>query len=167
MHHKVFLALMVWFALHAACTAPQHFWPQHDIARYEINPDTLDKKLLIASRESEFKAAIISRVKQAYADRAVYIKLVGIENLKEEDPQKYSAILIINTCMGWDIDWRVTEFLERCAELDSVVVLTTADTGGIYPKLKGRQVDAMSSASVTKKVDPLAEQIIGKLDQLL
>ena len=76
-------------------------------------------------------------------------------------------ILIINTCMGWDVDWRVTDFLNRSADLDAVIVLTTADGGDSYPKLKGRQVDAMSSASVPHRVDPLAEEIIGKLDRLL
>jgi hypothetical protein len=161
------MMLTVWLVLLSACTAPQHFWPQHDISYEEINSAALDKKLLIASRESEFKAAIIAKVKKAYADRDLYIRLIGIENLEGEDPQQYTAILIINTCMGWDVDWRVTDFLERSADLRSIVVLTTADGENIYPKLEGRQVDAISSASVAEKIDPLAEQIIGKLDRLL
>ncbi|KPJ77376.1 MAG: hypothetical protein AMJ54_08155 [Deltaproteobacteria bacterium SG8_13] len=167
MQRRLLLVLSVWFVLMAACTAPQHFWPQRDIAIDEINSDSLDKKLLIASRESEFKAAIISRVKEAYAGRDIYIRLVGIEDLKKEDPQQYTAILIVNTCMGWDIDWRVKDFLNRCSDLNSVVVLTTADGEDIYPQLEGRQVDAMSSASTSAKIDPLAEQIIAKLHRLL
>jgi hypothetical protein len=61
----------------------------------------------------------------------------------------------------------VTDFLERSVDLRSIIVLTTADGENIYPKLKGRQVDAFSSASVTEKIDPLAEKIIGKLNRLL
>jgi hypothetical protein len=167
MHRNLFLVLMVWIAVTAACTAPQHFWPQTDIAYDEINSAALERKLLIASRDSDFKAAIISRVKSAYADQDIYIRLVGIEDLKAEDPRKYTAILIINTCMGWDIDWRVEDFLNRCSDLDSVIVLTTADGGDSYPQLEGRQVDAMSSASVPARIDPLAAEIIGKLDRLL
>ena len=167
MRCKLLMVLVVWLALTAACTAPQHFWPQHDIAHDEINASTLDKKLLIASRESDFKAAIISRVKKQYADQDVYIRLVGIEDLKKEDPRNYTAILIINTCMGWDVDWRVLDFLKRCDDLKPVVVLTTADAADAYPKLKGRQVDAMSSASVPDRIDPLSAEIIGKLDRLL
>ncbi len=167
MQRRLFFVMMTWLALSVACTAPQHFWPQHDIARDEINSVALDKKLLIASRDSEFKAGIISKVKRAYADRQVYIRLVGIEDLKREDPLHYTAILIINTCMGWDIDWRVKDFLNRANNLDAIVVLTTADGEDSYPQLKGRQVDAISSASVVHKIDPLAQQIIGKLDRLL
>ena len=167
MRRKLFPVWMVWLAWLTACTAPQHFWPQYDIAYDEINSDSLDKKLLIASRQSEFKSAIIARVKKVYTDRDIYIRLVGIEDLKKEDPQRYTAILILNTCMGWDIDWRVEDFLNRSVDLKSVIVLTTADGENIYPQLKGRQVDAMSSASVTEKIDPLAEKIIGKLDRLL
>ena len=162
-----FPVLMAWLALLAACTAPQHFWPQRDIAYDEINSANLDRKLLIASRESEFKAAIISKVKAAYAGEDTYIRLVGIEALQAEDPQRYTAILILNTCMGWEIDYRVTDFLNRSADLRSIIVLTTADGGDIYPKLKGRQVDAMSSASTAASIDPLAEEIIAKLDRLL
>lgn len=167
MRRKLFLAATVWLALSAACTAPQHFWPQHDIVFDEINSQTLEKKLLIASRESEFKAAIIAKVKKEYAGQDVYIRLVGIEDLKSEDPQVYTAILILNTCMGWAIDWRVKEFLKRCPDLNPVIVLTTADAADSYPRLEGRQVDAISSASVIEKIDPLADQIIDKLDTLL
>jgi hypothetical protein len=167
MRRNLFLVLMVWIAVMAACTAPQHFWPQTDIVYDEINSAALERKLLIASRESEFKAAIISRVKSAYADQDIYIRLVGIEELKREDPSSYTAILIINTCMGWDIDWRVKDFLNRSEDLDAIIVLTTADAADSYPQLQGRQVDALSSASVKSKIDPLAAEIIAKLDRRL
>jgi argininosuccinate synthase len=84
MRRKLFLVLAGWLALHTACTAPQHFWPQQDIAHDEVNSAFLERKLLIASRESDFKAAIISRVKKKYADQDIYIRLVGIEDLKKE-----------------------------------------------------------------------------------
>ena len=167
MHRKLLLMVVFGIAVTAACTAPQHFWPQTDIVHDEINSAALERKLLIASRESEFKAGIIARVKSAYADQDVYIRLVGIEDLKREDPDNYTAILIINTCMGWDIDWRVKDFLNRTQDLDAIVVLTTADAADSYPQLEGRQVDAMSSASVKSKIEPLAAEIIGKLDRLL
>jgi len=167
MYRSIILSLLFSILLNYGCTAPQYFWPQSDIEFYEINEKTLENKILIASRKSEFKNAIVMKIQEAFLEKAVYIRIIGVENLKNEDAKQYSAVLIINTCMGWKIDRKVEAFLNKYGELNSIIVLTTSDGGDILPDIKGRQIDAISSASVKERIDPIAEDIITKIDKLL
>lgn len=167
MYRCIILILLSSVLLNYGCTAPQYIWPQTDIESYEINQKTLEKRILIASRKSEFKSAIVKRVQKAFLEKAVYIKIIGIETLRNEDAKQYSAVLIINTCMGWRIDRKVEAFLEKYGGLNSIIVLTTSDGGDILPDMERRQIDAISSASVKERINPIADEIISKIDKLI
>lgn len=160
----IFLILLLWIS---SCTFPQYIWPQKDIDTEEINQLTLEKKILIASRNSEFKNAILQRIKDAFQDQDVYIKIVGINNLEYEDPNQYSATVIMNTAMGWKIDKNVESFLVKYGKLSSIIVLTTSNGGDILPNLEGRNIDAVSTASIIDKTDQIADTIITKLKIIL
>lgn len=160
----IFLILLLWIS---SCTLPQYIWPQEDIDTEEINQFTLEKKILIASRNSEFKNAILQRIKDTFQDQDVYIKIVGINNLEDEEPNKYSATVILNAAMGWKIDKNVESFLVKYGNLSSIIVLTTSNGGDILPSMEGRNIDAISTASVIDKTDQIANTIINKLTSIL
>jgi len=160
-------SMSLFFLLVYGCTAPHYIWSQKDIGFHEINAPVLEKKLLIASRDSEFKQALIDKIAGAFADRSIYIKIVGVEALADEDANAYAAVVIINTAMGWTVDVPVEAFLEKYGEMDSIIVLTTADGGDVFPDMENRNIDAISSASVIDQVGPLADAMIGKIDRLL
>jgi hypothetical protein len=151
----------------AGCTAPHYIWKQNDMGLNEINSASLEQRVLIASRDSEFKQALVDRITGALADRSIYIKIIGIETLADEDAGAYSAVVIINTAMGWTVDVPVEAFLEKYGAMDSIIVLTTADGGDVLPDMNDRKIDAMSSASVMDHVVPLADTIIAKVDRLI
>ena len=160
-------AFLILSLLICYCTFPQYIWPQKDIDFQEINQSTLENKILIASRQSEFKDAIVQRIKDSFSDQAVYIKIIGIEDLEYEDPNRYSATLLINSAMGWKIDRKVEYFLVKHGELNSIIVLTTSNGGDILPDMKGRQIDAISAASIKEKNKNIADRIIGKIAKLI
>ena len=149
------------------CTAPQYIWPQRDIDLQEINQASLKKKILIASRKSEFKIAVVQKIKDAFKNQAVYIRIIGIEALKYEDANKYSAVVLINTAMGWKIDRKAEEFLEKHKDLNSIIVLTTSGGGDIMPDTEEYQIDAVSSASTKDKTEHIADKIISKIRELI
>ena len=150
-----------------SCTAPHYIWPQKDIGFHEINRADLDKRLLIASTDSEFKRAIVSAISTTYQDQAVYVKIIGIADLPLEDANQYSAVVLINTCMAWTIDSTVMQFLDRYGDLPSIIVLTTSNSGYVLPELENRQIDAMSSASIKADADPIAKALILKIKRRL
>jgi hypothetical protein len=94
------------------CAATRTIWPQKDVGFHEINQADLDKRLLIASPDSEFKRAVVKTIATAFQDQAVYVKIIGIAALPLEDANHYSAVVLINTCMGWTIDRTVKQFLD-------------------------------------------------------
>ena len=78
----------------------------------------------------------------------------------------YTAVVLINTAMGWTADPAVEKFLDRFGEMDSIIVLTTSDGGDVLPDLTNRRVDAISSASVKERVPSSAEAIVEKINRL-
>ena len=159
--------ILISLLLASGCAAPHYLWPQKDIGMREINPPTLGKRMLIASRDSEFKRRLVDRIAAAYENRPVYIKVIGIEALANENADDYSAVVLLNTAMGWTVDVEVDRFLDRFGDRASIIVLTTSDGGDVLPDLENRKVDAMSSASVLDRVDPLADEMIAKIDRLM
>ena len=145
--------LVVWVVLLVGgCTAPHYIWRQKDIGFNEINQPSLGQKLLVASRDSEFKQALVNKIIAKYQTRPVYIKIIGIEELATEDANAYSAVVIINTAMGWTVDVPVEKFLKKYGEMNSIIVLTTSDGGDVLPDMENRNIDAISSASVIHQV---------------
>ncbi|WP_419661115.1 hypothetical protein Dvar_15360 [Desulfosarcina variabilis str. Montpellier] len=158
---------LLFFVIAGGCTAPHYIWKQEDVMMREINQPSLEQKVLIASRDSEFKQALVDKITAALADRSIYIKIIGIENLADENAGAYSAVVIINTAMGWTVDVPVEKFLKKYGTMNSIIVLTTADGGDVLPDMDERNIDAMSSASVMDQVEPLADTIIAKVNRLV
>lgn len=152
---------------HVCCSVPHRVLPQKDMPASELNDSTLDKKVLVASRYSEFKEAVIGKLREAFNDQPVYIKFIGLENLGKEEANQYDAIVILNKCMAWQMDRKVIGFLKRHEEHSNMIVLTTSGDGNWLPKMEGRNFDAISSASEKAKVDEVANQIIDKIKTLI
>jgi hypothetical protein len=168
MENKFLLCLLSFLILpFYSCTAPQYFWPQKDMGSRELNNPTLEKKILIASRKSEFKDTVVQKLEEEFGQKAVYIKVIGIEDLKFEDATQYSATVLINTAMGWRIDRKVDGFLDRHHGLNSIIVLTTSDGGNISVNKKRHEIDAISTASVIDETEFVADRIISKINKLI
>ena len=148
-------------------SVPHLFWPQKDIQPNELNEPSLEKKVLVVSRSSEFKNAIVGRIGETFRDEPVYMKFIGLEQLEKEDGTNYATVVLINTCMSWDMDRNVKGFLKRHKEQSNMIVLTTSGGGDWLPKMKGRNFDAISSASQEDKIDEITDKIITKIRLLL
>ena len=153
--------------LATGCTVPHYLWPQRDIGFHETNPQTLKKKILIASRDSAFKRELVDSITAEYSSRPIYIRTTGIEALSKEDANDYSAVVLITTCMGWTVDVEVERFLNRYGHLPSIIVLATSNGGDVLPKMKNRKIDAISSASVIDRIQPLAQEMIARINRLI
>lgn len=162
-----YLFLAAFAVVLSACATPYYFWSQTDTALVEVNSSDLETKILIASRKSDFKDAVIDRVREAFQEKDVYIKIIGLENLKTEDAAPYSTIVLINTGMAWGVDPLVETFVDAHAAATPTIVLTTSNRGDIYPDLEGRDIDAIASASTPSEIDPVADQLIEKIMALL
>ncbi len=151
----------------ANCTLSHLFAPQKDIESRELNQPSMEEQVLIASRSSVFKDAVVAGIEEAFAGRPVYVKLIGLDELEGEDASQYAAVVLINTCMFWQLDPEVKEFLERHESRDHLIVLTTSGEGYWLPDGEDRDFDALSSASHMCDVDDVSQEIVEKIDLLL
>ena len=147
-------------------SVPHLVWSKEDVLARQITPDA-PQAILIASRESEFKEEIITKIVENYQGQNVNIKIIGLSDVIAENPADYRAVLLINTCMSWDMDRKVHSFLKKYPDRDNIIVLTTSGDGGWLPKKKKRRFDAISSASEMTNVNTVAKEISNKIDQLL
>jgi hypothetical protein len=164
---KISLIVLIFGLFQMHCVSVPHLiWPQKDIQQNQLNAPVLEKKVLVASRSSEFKDAIVSKIAATFKDQSVFVKFIGLDLLKEEDGDQYDAVVVINTCMSWSLDRPVNAFLDRYQKQAHIIVLTTSGSGEWMPKMKGRQFAAISAASKMVTVDAVADNIINRVNAL-
>ncbi|MBD3185132.1 hypothetical protein GF312_22825 [Candidatus Poribacteria bacterium] len=159
--------LTICFVLMGCVSVPHIIWPQKDIKAKAINEPTYDKKVLIASRSSDFKDVVVKKLVESFKDEKVFIKLIGMENLEEEDGNDYNAVVMLNTCMAWDMDRNVKKFLKKHDDQSNMIILTTSGDGDWLPKKDGQNFDAISSASKKANIDKAVGDIAAKVQILL
>jgi hypothetical protein len=141
--------------------------PPSDIDSYEVGKEIFDTRILIASRDSDFKVEVARQIGELLKDRPVYVKFVGINQLEEEDASGYSAIIVMTRCITWDLDPGTKSFLEKNPELSSIVVLVTSGEGDWKPDMEGMNYDAITSASVLARADSVAAEILERINAIL
>lgn len=166
-HTAMLVAVILGCLALTTCYTPQVIWPQRDILASGQNDPSLQKRVLVASRSSEYKDAVVEKIREAFKNERVYFKFIGIEDLEAENGSDYSAVVMISTCMGWTLDRVVNDFLNRHDDQGNMILLTTSGNGGWVPELKGRNFDAVSAASLMGQIDMVAGYIAGKIQKLL
>ena len=166
-YRLVSLASLCICLVHLSCAIPRLIWPQDDIRAYELNPLSLEDKVLVASRSSEFKDSVVARIREAFDGQPVYVRFIGLEDLKHENAGAYKAVVLINSCIAWGMDPDVEGFLKRSKDQSNIIVLTTSGAGDWLPKMEGRDFDAIACASKSINVDRVASEIITKIRALL
>jgi hypothetical protein len=131
----------------------------------ETGDPKAEKRVLIATQRSEFKEAVVSRVVQELERDMCYVKVIDLKRLEEEPAGSYDAVVVVNTCKAWSLSGRASRFVKQFPDKKRVVLLTTAGGEGWKPGALG--VDAITSASKAYKVDPVADEIFGKVRKIL
>ena len=122
-------------------------------------------KVLIATQSSEFKEAVVTRIVEGLKEDLCYVKVIDLKALKDEPATEYDAVVVVNTCKAWRMTRGASRFVKNFEDKEKVVLLTTAGGGDWMPKSAG--VDAITSASKSQKVDPLADEISDKVRKIL
>lgn len=139
-----------------------NIWPQKKIESKEFGESKADRKVLIGGISSQFKDEIVKAVVDSLKNDSVYVKTAGLSQLRNENPEKWNAVFILNTCIGWEIDSRVNKFLRSYPNYHSFVVLTTSgdpDSCGKSSKLPAN-IDVISSASNNTKKDEVIKNAL-------
>ncbi len=151
----------------AGCALPRLFTPQSDIEGYVAVYGSGEHSLLVASRSSAFKDAVVEGIDRAFAGESVAIKFVGLQKVKYEDAGDFDTVVIINTCIAWGMDPQVDGYLNKYSDASNIIVLTTSGAGDWLPKKQNRTFDAVASASEMMRVDEVTAEIVEKVRGLM
>jgi hypothetical protein len=138
-------------------------WPQKKLTPAEYGDTSAAGKVLIAGKGSDYRNTVISELKDKLLKDSLYVRVIDLDEIYSQAPEKWSAILLINRCVAWSYDSRVLKYLKENPVSNKVIIFTTsADPEGCIPSRKKNRmpkVDTYSSASqpemISKTVDRL------------
>ena len=130
---------------------------------HELNSPSLRQKLLITTQGSEFKDSIVSGIANHYKSKAIFIKVIDISSLEDNEPADFDAILLIHTWEYGKPPESVQSFMDNNSSVkNKMVVVTTSGEG--TEKMEG--VDAITGESIIRDIPLIVEKVISKLDLL-
>ncbi len=150
----LFAAFSIWY---------KYTYSMDRVQAFEVNTPNLETKLLIATQGSDFKEAVLSKVIDHFKSRFIYIKVIDVHELAQEEIDEWKAICILHT---WEIQKPpqvIADFFEQHPNIEHVAVLTTAADG----QSKMENVDAITGASVMEEVDARAQKLIERTEAIL
>jgi len=126
---------------------------------------TSQQRLLIATKPSDFKNAIVHDIQWAFEGKDCYIKVIDLSELENEAPEDYHAVVILNEYKLFRLDSNVNQFLGKIDDQQKkkIIILTTSGTS-TPPDIP--DIDALTSASVADQSDAVSEKIIKKVFNL-
>ncbi len=166
---KFIIYICIFTAVILAKTVPSAIWIQKDISDTLYGSKAAPVQICIASRAGEFKEAVVQHLSDSLSDDFTAVTVTGIKALKSISPASYQVVVIINTCMAWQIDNRVQKFYEKNSDYKNVVMITTsADSekcgkGRYIPEY----VDAVSSASAEENVSDVVAETLALVRSIL
>lgn len=150
------------------CALPQTLWPQKDLPSSETIGVKGGHTVLVASRSSDFKKALVQKLKEAITSAGLAEKTVGVGDLKQIDTSEYNAIVVISMCLGWGLDQDVQTFLSRQKKNANIILVTTSASGNwLPPKEERRDIDAISSASKLTTADAVVRDVMARINSRL
>ncbi len=149
------------------CSVPRLMWPQKDLPSSESPGMTGGHVVLVASRSSEFKKALVNKLSNALISGRITQRTIGVDNLKEIDAAEYDAVVVISTCIAWGLDPEVQLFLNRQEKHADIILVTTSGDAGWLPNTGNSDIDAISSASKMTNVDAVARDVMAGINSRL
>ncbi|MEW6669164.1 MAG: hypothetical protein AB1512_28465 [Thermodesulfobacteriota bacterium] len=151
----------------SGCALPQLLAPQKDLRSSETIGPKDGRVVLVASRSSEFKRTLVDKLAEALLSAGMAQKTVGVGDLKEIDTSDYDMIVVISTCLGWELDRDVESFLSGKERQANIILVTTSASGAWVPDRGGRDFDAVSSASKMTTLDGVVRDVIARIQSRL
>ena len=138
---------------------------QKKIESFEINDVNFDRHILIASQGSKFKVQLVKDIIDVLNDEKVYIKIIDVSLLNTINYTDWESIIIINAIERSKHAESVDQFIKRNNSGNKIILVATSGSGNF--KVKGYNIDAISTASRMKNIDNIKNLVIDKINSVL
>ena len=129
----------------------------------EYGDSNATSRVLIATTSTDFKDAVIEKVSKTLAEDDIYVKVIDLKTVDHEESETFDAIMLVSSLHYGTIDGYVSAFLSKSntEEKSKIIIFTTS--GEPDWKVENQKVDAISSASHSKNISPIANQVVEKI----
>jgi hypothetical protein len=169
-NHKRVLVLIcaTILLLQLGCSVPRGLWHGDDIQPSEMDGKPGHTRVLLASHASEFKNAIVGKLKTVLQQDSASLKVIGVEQLNGINTEGFDAVVVVGNCIAWGLDKKVQGFLDGQRDKSKIILVVTSGNGKWLPDKMKLDVDAVATASGRSKIDEVAYKILnlihGKVD---
>ena len=132
------------------------------ISEYEAGTKESEQRVLIGGQGSEFKDALRYKLVRDLVFQGAFIKVVDLGNIHDYNPKNWSAVVLIHSWEMWQPHIDARRYLRDHKNASNIVVLTSS--GSSEEAID--EVDGTSAASSLSDVDPIAANIIEKINSI-
>jgi hypothetical protein len=122
-------------------------------------------KVVVATRKTEFKDAVVNKVQEALQGKPVELQVVDLEKLAEADTGDAKAVVILDHVWASKVSKEAQAFLGSDANKDKAILVATAKK--VEWRYDDPAVDAVTSASQLANVDQIIEFVVAQLGDRL
>ena len=130
---------------------------------FYIGNENASQNLLIAYQGSPYKNQAIDILKDHFSTSDIHIKGIDIEDLKEVNPENWTAVAVMHTWEIWKAPDEIVAFHDKYGDSQNVIYFTTSMDGNYH--LEG--VDAITSASLIENIDEDTWKLIVRLEDII
>jgi hypothetical protein len=137
-----------------------------NMASFEIGDPESSRRVLVAGEQTEFKKQVVEGMIEKLGTKSWYIRVIGLDQLAEEDTALYGAIALVAGYRAGRLDQRVSDFLAPNPTDPRIVVFYTRGTEDPMPvrSKPDLRVEAISSASKKDREGLRAEQLAALIE---
>lgn len=129
------------------------------VETYEVNPQVVTPRLIIATQQSNFKDEVIRQVVEELKHEEVNILVTDVTELSKLEDEKWDALVILTTVESGQIQEDSHEFLaNHQKDFERIGLVYTADSGK-WEK-KDIDIDAVSSASRNQNIKTFVQNMV-------
>jgi hypothetical protein len=141
------------------------FYSQKVAESFDVNSPELDTRVLIVTQGSSFKNALVSRITEELGKKSIYVNVIDVSALPEINEDDWHALVLITACQSDEMPAEVNAYLASTCASDRLTLLVTSGFGKWQPE--GVRLDSISSASKKSQVEPLATEILTRVERIL
>ena len=125
-----------------------------------------DAHVLIANQGSEFKNAVVEKLREEMKGSHVSFTVQKLNILSRASPDEWDVVVILHAVKMGSVNKNVERFLNRVNDPSNVIVCTTCGQEDVIPGKYG--IDSITAASQEYEIEAaatrIAEQLRGILD---
>lgn len=164
---RLFWLICLFIMFFNSCAVPRVLWPQKDLPHSESMGKPGGPMVLMASRDSEFKRALVREIGYALVSEGINQRTIGVDDLKGIKSSEYNVVVVISSCIAWGLEEDVQVFLKSQENYSNIILVTTSGNGGWLPNTLDKDVDAISSASTLSTVNAIARNVMTQISSRL